>query len=136
MASITDIIGDFTNPTEKAHKQVCVKAGTIPGITYSIAFCKYLKANTKSNPDGSCDWCIVSGEGEYKIQGESLKSYKKAWIKERAGAKADDAEKNMNMDSAEAQKAIAEADKAIADAKSNEDKLVKLQDKLDNFKIK
>jgi hypothetical protein len=133
MASITDIIGDFTNPTEKAHKQVCIKAGTIPGITYSIAFCKYLKSNTKSNPDGSCDWCIVSGEGEYKIQGESLKSYKKAWIKERAGAKADEAEKNMNMDSAEAQKEIAAADKAIADAKSNEDKLAKLQDKLDSI---
>lgn len=133
MASITDIIGDFTSPTEKAHKEVCIKAGTVPGITYSIAFCKYLKTNTKSNPDGSCDWCIVSGEGNYKIQGESLKSYKKAWIKERAGSKADAAEKDMDMTSAEAKKEIEAADKAIANAKTSEEKLNNLKNKLDNI---
>ena len=133
MASIIDIIGDFTNPTEKAHKEVCIKAGTIPGITYSIAFCKYLKANTKSNPDGSCDWCIVSGEGNYKIQGESLKSYKKAWIKERAGVNAEAAENDMDMISEAAKKEIEAADKAIANAKTSEEKIKTLDTKIDNI---
>ena len=133
MASITDIMGDFTKVTEKAHREVCIKAGTIPGITYSIAFCKYLKENTRSNLDGSCDWCIISGEGNYKIQGESLKSYKKAWIRHRAGENADAAEKDMDMTSAAAKKDIEEADKAIAKAKTSEEKLNKLKIKLDNI---
>lgn len=79
-------MADKNKITDRAsfeHKTVCIKGGVIPGTAYAQKFCEYLLET------GATDWYEEQDGDVKKWKGKEIKEYKKAWVKQRAGAKSD-----------------------------------------------
>lgn len=118
---------EITDRMSIQHKAVCLKAGVIPGTSYALKFCEYLLGT------GSTDWFVV-GEKNTKFKGKELKEYKKAWLKERAGAKSDAEAADAQLQSSQSKEAIAAAEEAEKQANTTKEKLTAQQNKLSTIK--
>ena len=117
-------MADKSKITDRAsfeHKTVCIKGGVIPGTAYAQKFCEYLLET------GATDWYEEKDGEVKKWKGKEIKEYKKAWIKQRAGAKS----------AAEEEDAKAEA-KAAEDLQKDLEEINKMkgasQEKVDAIK--
>ena len=120
MTTVLELLDDFTNPSLKSHRQICRNAGIMPGITNSILFCKYLKENTVIDSLGNCDWCTLDNNKNYKLNKNTLKTYRKSFIKYRAGERVNEVEDKLDATSTEIKKEMDAANVNIQNAKSNE----------------
>lgn len=120
-------MADVKNITDRKtleHKAVCIKAGIIPGTGYALKFCEYILG-------AGTDWYTISEEGKITWKKKEIREYKKAWIKERAGAKSDNEIAEAELASTQSEEAKKQADAAEKKAKTTAEKLNAAKNKID-----
>jgi hypothetical protein len=120
MASVNNI----TDRASTEHKAVCIKAGIIPGTGYALKFCEYIIG-------AGNDWYTESEDGKVTWKGKEIKEHKKAWIKERAGAKSDEENAEAELASSQSEEAKKQAEEAEKNAKTTDEKLKAAKNKID-----
>lgn len=109
-------INNITNRTSIEHKSVCIKAGIIPGTGYAAGFCEYLLGT------GATDW-YVDDNGKIKYKSNVIKSYKKDWIKQRAGEKAKGEQEEALLAANDAEKINNKLNELEKNAKTTEEQI-------------
>lgn len=113
----------ITDRASIEHKAVCIKAGIIPGTGYALKFCEYILG-------AGNDWYTESDDGKITWKGKEIKEHKKAWIKERAGAKSDEENAEAELASAQSEEAKKQAEEAEKTAKTTKDQLNAAKNKI------
>lgn len=122
-------MADVKKITDRAsieHKTVCIKVGIIPGTGYALKFCEYL------NGTGATDW-YEDNNGNIKFKPQVIKTYKKDWIKERAGAKNTAAQEEALLAAENASKEQEKLKKLEESAKTTEEKIKAAKTKIQSL---